>query len=121
LFYLAAQIAFAGSKIAFIEAREAPGVRGALLLQALNPKAYAVNTLFFAGFPIWPDNFALELAFKFLAVNIIWIAIHALWLAAGITVQRMNLSPGKQRTVNVGMAVSMLLAVALAAYSAMGR
>lgn len=118
LFYLAAKIAFAGSKIAFIEAHQAPGIRGALLLQALNPKAYAVNTLFFAGFPIWPDNFPLELAFKFFAVNLIWIAIHSLWLGAGIVVQRMNLPAKTQRLVNIGMAISMLLAVALAAYSA---
>ncbi len=118
LFYLAAKIAFAGSKIAFIEANEAPGIRGALLLQALNPKAYAVNTLFFAGFPIWPDNLPLELGFKFFAVNAIWILIHSLWLGAGIVVQRMNLPPKTQRVVNIAMAMSMLFAVALAAYSA---
>lgn len=117
LFYLAAKIALAGSKLAFIEAHKAPGVADGVLLQFLNPKAYAVNTLFFAGFPIWPDHFGFELAVKFVVVNAIWITIHCLWLGAGITVQRMNLAPTTQRVVNIVMALLMLAAVALATYS----
>ncbi|MGA0924304.1 MAG: LysE family translocator, partial [Lutimaribacter sp.] len=44
LLYLAARIGFAGSRIAFIESKSPPGVGAGLLLQAINPKAYAVNT-----------------------------------------------------------------------------
>ena len=51
---------FAGSKIAFIERQSAPGVMGGLMLQAINPKAYAVNTAFFSGFAFMPDSLARQ-------------------------------------------------------------
>ena len=44
LMYLAFRIAFAGAKIAFIEATHKPGFFSGILLQIINPKAYAVNT-----------------------------------------------------------------------------
>jgi threonine/homoserine/homoserine lactone efflux protein len=114
LFYLAAKIAFAGSKIAFIEARKAPGIRGGLMLQAINPKAYVVNTSLFTAFPFMPGNLPAELALKFLIMNAIWIPIHLAWLGAGVTLHRLNLSPKVQSAINKLMAASMLLVVALA-------
>jgi threonine/homoserine/homoserine lactone efflux protein len=115
--YLALRIALAGSKIAFIERAAPPGVGGGILLQAVNPKAYAVNTALFTGFNFLPDNYALEIALKFLIVNAIWIPIHFAWLWAGITLRRMNLPTRTQRIINVVMAGSMLAVVALAAVS----
>ena len=44
LLYLAAKIAFAGSRIAFIHSERPPGFLGGFLLQFVNPKAYVVNT-----------------------------------------------------------------------------
>jgi len=84
LLYLAFRIAFAGSKIAFIQSQHQPGIVDALLLQAINPKAYVVNTTLFTGFafqgmPLWQET-----TVKFLLINLIWIPIHLLWLAAGI-------------------------------------
>lgn len=117
LFYLAMRIAFAGSKLAFIERQNPPGVRGGILLQAINPKAYAVNTALFTGFGFMPQNFALEMVIKFAIMNAIWVPIHLAWLGAGIALRRMDLAPGVQRAVNVAMAVSMLLVVGIAAYS----
>ena len=38
LLYLAARIAFAGAKIAFIERAEPPGIRGGILLQIINQR-----------------------------------------------------------------------------------
>jgi threonine/homoserine/homoserine lactone efflux protein len=115
LAYLAARIAFAGSRIAFIERARAPGVSGGILLQAINPKAYAVNTTLFSGFGFLPQNYPLEIALKFLIANAIWIPIHFAWLWAGIALRRMNLAHRTQRAINIAMAVSMLLVVALAA------
>ena len=51
LLYLAARIAFAGSQIAFIEARRPPAVLAGVALQAINPKAYAVNATFLPASP----------------------------------------------------------------------
>lgn len=117
LLYLAARIALAGSKIAFSPAARKPGVRDGLLLQAVNPKAYVVNTTLFSGFPIFPEAYGLEVATKFLIINVIWLAIHFLWLWAGSAVKRMALPPRTQRVINVGMALAMLAVVGLAAWS----
>ncbi|MEM1074029.1 MAG: LysE family transporter [Pseudomonadota bacterium] len=115
LTYLAARIAFAGSKVAFIERQSPPGIWGGITLQAINPKAYAVNTALFTGFQFMPQNYPLEVTLKFLIVNAIWVPIHFVWLWLGITIRRMNLPHRTQRTINMAMAASMLAVVALAA------
>lgn len=114
LTYLAFRIAFAGSKIAFIEKNAPPGILGGITLQAINPKAYAVNTTLFSGFSFMPVNYPLEVATKFVIVNAIWIPIHFVWLWLGIVVQRMNLAEQTQRRINLGMAASMMVVVLLA-------
>jgi threonine/homoserine/homoserine lactone efflux protein len=115
LLFLAARIAFSGSKIAFIEATKPPGFWGGITLQAINPKAYAVNTALFTGFAFWPESLVIETGLKFLIINTIWIPIHFLWLYAGITLHRLNLPKHIQFRINLFMAVSMLAVVALAA------
>ena len=114
LTYLAIRIALAGSRVAFIERAHPPGIFGGILLQAVNPKAYAVNTALFSGFAFLPENYPLEVALKFLIVNAIWIPIHFLWLWAGVSLHRLNLSEQAHRQINIAMAVSMLLVVVLA-------
>ncbi|WP_299735581.1 LysE family transporter [uncultured Roseobacter sp.] len=115
LTYLAFRIAFAGSKIAFIERASPPGIVGGIMLQAINPKAYAVNTALFTGFGFWAQNLTVEIALKFLIVNAIWIPIHFTWLWLGITLRRMNLRQRTQRMINIAMALSMMTVVVLAA------
>ena len=117
LCYLAFKIAFAGSKIAFIQRQSAPGVRGALMLQAINPKAYVVSTALFSGFAFMPDAPLAEVVIKFVIMDVLWIAIHGLWLWAGLTLHKLDLPLGTQRKINIAMACSMLMVVALAAWS----
>lgn len=117
LTYLALRIALAGSKVAFMEKQAPPGILGGIALQAINPKAYAVNTALFTGFGFMPQNYPLEVFLKFVIVNAIWIPIHFAWLWAGIALQRLNLPQRKQRAINIFMAASMLAVVALAAYA----
>ena len=114
LLYLAFRIATAGSKIAFIEKARPPGIGGGLALQAINPKAYAVNTALFTGFQFMPDAPLAELALKFLIMNAIWVPLHLGWLWAGVSLHRLDLPPRTQRGVNIGMALAMLAVVALA-------
>lgn len=118
LIYLAARIAFAGAKIAFMEAKAPPGVLGGLALQAINPKAYAVNTSLISGFNYAPDAYVFEVISKALIMNAIWIPVHLVWLWAGVSLHRLDLSPGAQRGINYAMALSMLGVVALALWSA---
>ena len=118
LLYLAGRIAFAGAKVAFMEAKLPPGVLGGIMLQAINPKAYAVNTSLITGFDYAPDAFLFEMISKALIMNIIWIPIHLAWLWAGVSLHKLNLSDRTQRTINILMALSMLGVVALALWSA---
>jgi threonine/homoserine/homoserine lactone efflux protein len=117
LLWLAAKIAFAGSRIAFIHAERAPGLWNGLVLQPINPKAYAVNTALFSGFAFMPDALATETLVKLLILNAIWIPIHLAWLWAGVTLHRLELAASVQRAINIAMAVSMLAVVGLAVHA----
>ena len=117
LLYLAAKIALAGSKIAFIHPEEAPGIFNGITLQLINPKAYAVNTTLFTGFAFLPGNLLAETLIKFALMNAIWIPIHIAWAWAGSVLRRLELPDRTQRAINILMAVAMLLVVALALMS----
>ncbi|EPX78687.1 LysE family translocator [Salipiger mucosus] len=117
LLYLASRVAFAGSRIAFIEAKSAPGIRAGILLQAINPKAYAVNTSLFTGFGFAPGDLVFETVTKVIILNVIWLPIHLGWLWAGVTLHRLNLSYRTQRMINYGMAAAMVAVVVLALLS----
>ena len=117
LLYIAARIAFAGKKIAFIEADEKPGMRAGLLLQLINPKAYAVNMTWFTGFALLPQSLLLETLVKFFIINLLWIPIHLLWLSAGNAVNQIDLSPRTHFIVNIAMALAMVAVVVLAVAS----
>ena len=117
LLYLAARIAFAGSKLAFAPADTQPGVINGILLQPINPKAYAVNTALFSGFAILPDALVAEAVWKLLIVNAIWVPIHIVWVWFGVRLKQLNLAPHLQKRINYAMAGSMLLVVALAVLS----
>ena len=114
LSYLAFKIAFAGSEIAFIKAKRIPGFFDALALQAVNPKAYAVNATFFTTFNFWPNHFLEMILIKIIIVNVIWVPVHFGWLYAGSTVRKLNLSTNVQRSINIFMALSMMVVVLLA-------
>lgn len=114
LVYLAAKIAFSGSKIAFIHSEKAPALANGVSLQLINPKAYVVNTTLFAGFAFYPDNLFAETLIKYAILIIVWIAIHFAWLSIGAWLRKLALSEPVQRAINIGMAVAMLLAVGLA-------
>lgn len=117
LLYLAWKIASAGSKVGFIDAAREPGIRDGIALQAVNPKAYVVNTTLFSGFVIFAEAYGFEVIIKFIIVNVIWLTIHFIWLWIGASIKRMNLSQKTQRFINIGMALAMLGVVALAAYA----
>lgn len=114
LTYLALRVAMAGSKIAFIERQSAPGILDGIALQAINPKAYVVNTTLFAGLPLGFSHTAVEIITKFILINVVWIPIHLLWMMLGISLKRMDIAPAKQRVISVLMGLSLLVVVALA-------
>jgi len=107
LSYLAVRIALAGSKISFTEIIKAPGFMTGMILQFINPKAYAVHTTFFTGFAFYPESFIIEISLKFLILNFIWIILHLAWLYAGCKIHELNLSSSVQKWVNLLMAASL--------------
>lgn len=116
LAYLAFRIGFAGARLAFIEKARPPGIGGGILLQIVNPKAYAVNTAFFTGFAFLPGSYMAEIGIKFLIMNAIWVPIHFLWLWAGVLLHRLEMSERAHRIINIGMASAMMGVVLLAIY-----
>lgn len=121
LLYLAARIALAGSRIAFIAARTPPGILGGIALQAINPKAYVVNTTLMMGFPFAPHNLGFEITVKILIMNAIWVPIHLAWLYAGTVLHELALPPRTHRIINILMALAMLAVVAMATWVELNR
>jgi len=114
--YLALRIALAGSKIAFIQT-SAPGFIAGVMLQFINPKAYAVNTTLFSSFAFYPESFAAETGLKLLIMNTIWLPLHLLWLYAGVRLNALNLPAYTQKLINLVMAACLLAVVFLSVWS----
>ena len=114
--YLAIRIAFAKSKIAFIH-MAAPGFVTGLTLNLINPKAYAVHTVLFGGFVLYLDIFLLEVVYKQVVLNFIWICDHVLWLHAGFKINQLNLTTRRQNQINAGMAICIIAVVLISVWS----
>ena len=114
--YLALRIAFAKSKIAFIHT-SAPGFVTGLTLNLINPKAYAVHTILFGSFALYPDNFLIEVVYKQIVLNFIWICDHFLWLYAGLKINQLNLTTRRQNQINVSMAISIIAVILIYVWS----
>jgi len=114
--YLALQIALAGAKIAFIHT-SAPGFMAGVMLQFINPKAYAVNTTLFTSFAFYPDSFVVETGLKLLIMNMIWLPLHLLWLYAGVRLNALNLPDRTQKLINLVMSACLLAVVVLSVWS----
>ncbi|MEM9708594.1 MAG: LysE family transporter [Pseudomonadota bacterium] len=121
LLWIATKIALAGREFGFIEKSEAPGFVGGLFLQAVNPKAYAVSTTLFAGFPAIVPNPTVEIVLKFAIFNAVWVLTLGAWLFLGAFLKRLNLSPPAQRRINLALSFSLAVVVLLAGASLIGR
>jgi len=117
LLYLGIRIALAGAKISFTEISKPPGLISGVLLQFVNPKAYAVNTALFSSFAFYPSNLVLEVTAKLLIMNAIWVPLHLLWLFAGLRLNRLDLSNTATRTINLIMSASLFTVVGLSVWS----
>jgi len=117
LLYLAFRIATAGSGIAIAAAERPLRFVNGILLQIINPKAYAVMTALFTGFAFYPQNTLIESMIKAVVFTAISVPVHLLWLYMGAILKRLALGPGAARAVNIVMALAMVAVVALAALS----
>ena len=114
--YLALKIALAGTKIGFTDIA-APGFITGMMLQLINPKAYAVNTMLFSSFAFYPQNFVIETGLKLLINNALWIPIHLAWLYAGVRVSQLDLRADTHKMINFVKAGCLLAVVGLSVVS----
>ena len=114
--YLALKIALAGTKIGFIHIA-APGFITGMMLQLINPKAYAVNTMLFSSFAFYPQNFFIETGLKLIINNVLWIPIHLIWLCAGVKVSQLDLPVQTHKMINLAMSGCLLAVVGLSVVS----
>ena len=113
LLYLALRIGFAGARIGFISFAKQPKMKDGILLQLINPKAYAVNSALFSSFTFMAEQYVTEVVIKLFIFNAIWIPLHIMWLEAGISLRRLSLSAQTTRRINYAMAVSLVIVVIL--------
>ncbi|MBL6855364.1 MAG: LysE family transporter [Rhodobacteraceae bacterium] len=85
-----------------------------ILIQLLNPKNYLVQIALFSGFSIWPSDFILEVIFKIVIANLIWLPGHMAWLLLGASVKTFNFSDVAMKFINLIMALLILSVIFLA-------
>ena len=120
LLFLAFKVAMAGNTVGFGAASNAPSFKAGVVFQGFNPKCYAVNTLIYTGFSIFPENLLLEAAAKTIIWLSIWVPVHYLWLYLGISIRKLNLPDHRQRQINITMALVLVIVVVLAVMSQIG-
>ena len=117
LTWIAWRISFSQNEMTIKKSKKAPSFLEAIFLQLVNPKAYIVNGVLFAGFPIESFNLQKEIIVKIIIINFVWIPVHFFWLWLGIKLRSWGLERGKQKTVNKLMGLSLLIVIILAALS----
>ncbi len=117
LTYLSLKIMLKGSEIAFINPENKPSLLDGIILQLVNPKAYAFHSILLTGFIVFPNNFLLETSWKFIVMNLIWIPLHIGWLALGVSIEKINLSSQTQRRINIFMGISLMIVSILSFFS----
>ena len=117
LTWIAWRISFSDNKTSIKSSQKEPTFFEAIFLQLINPKAYLVNGILFAGFPIENLNFSQEIFAKVIIINLVWVPVHFFWLWLGIRLRSWGLKSGKQKTVNKFMGFSLILVVVLAGAS----
>ena len=117
LSWVAWRISFSDSRTSIKASKKEPTLIEAIFIQLINPKAYLVNGILFAGFPMENLNLNEEVVAKVIIINFVWIPVHFFWLWLGITLRTLGLNSGKQKVVNKFMGLSLLVVVGLAGFS----
>jgi threonine/homoserine/homoserine lactone efflux protein len=112
--YLAFRIATAPPLADVEEGRREPSLAAGVFQSLVNPKAYAAMAALFSGFVLVRGALALDVAAKFVVVNLIIIVVNLGWLTGGAALTRFFREPRTNRIINVAFAVLLLVSVAAA-------
>lgn len=84
---------------------------GAFLLGIANPKAYLAFASLLASFSIAaPAHGTHDNFLKWLILVVVMIVVDAAWLAAGAGLGRIRMTPSAERTMNIAMALMIVIA-----------
>ena len=109
LSYIAFQIASSNSNSGLERTTNLVGFKDGVIIQLINPKAYAVALALFSGFPFSKQTLFVEIYLKLLITNVIFIPAYLAWLLAGVKLNSLNLSHKKAKTVKIMLAFLMLV------------
>lgn len=112
ILYLAYRIATApplAGPVAGEAAGRAPAFLGGYLLGIANPKAYLAISAVFAGSSLPVGDPLLEALAKLAVLSLMIVAIHTVWLLAGVSLSRVLRDPLASRLLNIAFAVILLV------------
>lgn len=114
ILYLAWRIATAPPLTETSGQSAVPTWAGGFLLAVANPKAYLAIAAVFAGSNLVSFSPGLDAAVKIAVLTVMIVIIHLCWLAAGASLFRALHNPVSARVINVALALSLVVATALA-------
>jgi len=92
---------------------DAPSLGGGAVLGVANPKAWVAIAAVFAAVRM-ADTATLDAAAKVAALTVMIVLINTVWLVAGASLAPLLRDPRRARLLNVGLAVALVAATALA-------
>jgi len=114
LLYLAYSIATSPVGNEAVEKSQASGFFGGILIGITNPKAYLAFASLFASFEIFAANSQLDGLAKWLGVIFVMIVVDLIWLWIGVRIGQLTLSHKAERTMNIVLALAIVVAAVLA-------
>jgi threonine/homoserine/homoserine lactone efflux protein len=112
--YLAYRIATAPPLSDTQAERHPPSLVAGVLLSLANPKAYASMAALFSGFVLIADTAAIDAGVKLVILIGIIGAVDMGWLFTGAALTRVFRDPVRNRAVNVGFAVLLVVSILFA-------
>lgn len=113
ILYLAWRIAAAPPLAQDGSTARAPRFGSGVVLQLMNPKAYAAMAALFSGFVLLEGEPLWDALIKMAALFALVLAANTCWLFAGAGLTRVCRSPGANRAINVAFAILLVASVAL--------
>ena len=117
LVYIAVQVAASNRIVDNNEEKSRLGVINGVIIQLVNPKAYAVGIALFSGFPLAINNMLSEVIVKLILINSIFIPAYFLWLFFGEILHAQLSETKNNKTVKVSLALLMMLSVVMSTIS----
>jgi threonine/homoserine/homoserine lactone efflux protein len=111
--YLAFRIAAAPPIGSPHEEQSAPTFASGVLLNFVNPKAYAAVGALFSGFVLYPGQPTVDALLKAMIMTSVIIVGHIGWMITGTALAKLVTSPRLSRAINVTFALALILSVLL--------